>query len=85
MDNNSFKRQKVSDIKVVNILDYKDNDYLILILDNEKRRKQEKFDSSLISEIKETIKNTCPGCYPIFQQNQLGHVGLNGCLGDYYE
>lgn len=27
-------------------------------------------------------KNKCPGCYPIFQPNQLAHVGLYGCLGD---
>jgi hypothetical protein len=33
--------------------------------------------------IKYKINNKCPGCYPIFQQNQLGHVGPNGCLGDY--
>jgi hypothetical protein len=39
------KRQKLDDINVVDILDYKDNNYLILILDNEKRRKQEKFDN----------------------------------------
>jgi hypothetical protein len=84
MDNNSFKRQRVSDIKVVNILDYEENDYLILILDNEKRRKQEKIDISSISEIKSIIKNTCTGCYPIFQQNQLGHIGPGGCLGDFY-
>jgi gamma-glutamylcyclotransferase (GGCT)/AIG2-like uncharacterized protein YtfP len=24
----------------------------------------------------------CPGCYPVFQPNQLGHIGPNGCLGD---
>jgi hypothetical protein len=33
--------------------------------------------------IKYEINNKCPGCYPIFQPNQLGHVGPNGCLGDY--
>ena len=81
--------QKITDINVIDIIDYEENDYLILILDNEKRRKQEKIDNSPISEkndleIKSTIKNQCPGCYPIFQQNQLGHVGQNGCLGDFY-
>ena len=24
----------------------------------------------------------CPGCYPVFQENQLGHIGPDGCLGD---
>jgi hypothetical protein len=28
------------------------------------------------------IKPVCPGCFPIFQENQLGHYGPNGCLGD---
>ncbi len=27
-------------------------------------------------------KKKCPGCHPIFQPNQLAHVGPNGCLGD---
>jgi hypothetical protein len=27
-------------------------------------------------------KPVCPGCFPIFQENQLGHYGPNGCLGD---
>jgi len=33
---------------------------------------------------KDTPKKTpvCPGCFPIFQENQLGHYGPNGCLGD---
>ena len=26
----------------------------------------------------------CPGCYPIFQENQLGHIGVYGCLGNEY-
>jgi hypothetical protein len=72
------------DINVVDIIDYDENDYLILILDNDKRRKQEKSYIPIIPEIKSTIKNICPGCYPIFQQNQLGHIGQNGCLGDFY-
>jgi hypothetical protein len=82
------KRQRLDYINVIDILDYKENDYLVLILDNEKRRKQEKSDNFLISEkndleIKSTIKNLCPGCYPIYQQNQLGHVGPDGCLGNF--
>jgi len=24
----------------------------------------------------------CSGCYPIFQMNQEGHMGMNGCLSD---
>lgn len=37
-----------------------------------------------IKKVKFNINTKCPGCYPIFQQNQLGHVGQNGCLGDFY-
>ena len=29
--------------------------------------------------------NRCKGCYPVFQLNQEGHMGKNGCLGDYYD
>lgn len=89
MNKNSFKRQRITDINVINIKDYEENDYLILILDNEKRRKQEKIDNSPISqkhnlEIESTIKSQCQGCYPVFQENQLGHIGVNGCLGNFY-
>ena len=28
------------------------------------------------------LDNICPGCYPTYQANQLGHMGPNGCLGD---
>jgi len=27
------------------------------------------------------LDNICPGCYPIYQANQLAHIGPNGCLG----
>jgi hypothetical protein len=39
--------------------------------------------NSVITE-NDTPKKTpvCPGCFPIFQENQLGHYGPNGCLGD---
>jgi len=30
----------------------------------------------------EKPKKLCPGCYPYFQANQLGHIGKYGCLGD---
>ena len=33
---------------------------------------------------KKSKKMKCPGCYPIFQENQLGHIGPYGCLGDEY-
>ena len=49
---------------------------------------QEESSSDFSEELKDDnieheINNKCPGCYPIFQPNQLGHVGPNGCLGDY--
>jgi len=25
----------------------------------------------------------CPGCFPIYQANQEGHMGSDGCLGDF--
>ena len=36
------------------------------------------------NDTEDTPKKTpvCPGCFPIFQENQLGHYGPNGCLGD---
>jgi len=27
----------------------------------------------------------CPGCFPVFQNNQLGHIGKYGCLGPDYD
>jgi len=28
------------------------------------------------------VRFQCPGCFPIFQENQLGHIGPHGCLGN---
>jgi hypothetical protein len=39
-------------------------------------------DSSLMSN-KRLKLSKCKGCYPIFQPNQEGHIGENGCLEDY--
>jgi hypothetical protein len=36
------------------------------------------------SKVEKIQKPKCPGCYPIFQENQLGHIGPNGCLGAEY-
>lgn len=36
------------------------------------------------TETETKTETKCPGCYPIFQENQLGHVGPHGCLGDEY-
>jgi hypothetical protein len=41
-------------------------------------------DDQKIIKKRKIKKSKCPGCYPIFQENQLGHIGLNGCLGDEY-
>jgi hypothetical protein len=38
--------------------------------------------NSVVAENDTQIKPVCPGCFPIFQENQLGHYGPNGCLGD---
>jgi hypothetical protein len=38
--------------------------------------------NSVIEHDTPKIKPVCPGCFPIFQENQLGHYGPNGCLGD---
>ena len=38
--------------------------------------------NSIIEHDTPKIKPVCPGCFPIFQENQLGHYGPNGCLGD---
>jgi hypothetical protein len=84
---NLNNKRKFSEIRTV-------NDYGTPIinnkLENQERTKflQEKTSSEFSEEIKYDnikykINNKCPGCYPIFQQNQLGHVGPNGCLGDY--
>ena len=27
----------------------------------------------------------CPGCYPVYQFNQIAHTGINGCLKCDYE
>ena len=31
---------------------------------------------------KEDNRKRCSGCYPIFQMNQEGHMGINGCLSE---
>ena len=42
-------------------------DILVPIMDDEEKEEEYK----------------CPGCDPIFQPNQLGHIGPCGCLGEY--
>ena len=44
---------------------------------------EESIESSLRPNKKIKL-NRCKGCYPIFQENQEGHIGEYGCLGDYY-
>ena len=52
------------------IIKFDNTDFIAYIIDKIKRRKVQ------------IIR--CPGCYPIYQNNQLGHVGPYGCLGDYF-
>lgn len=54
-------------IYVVRIQLYDDINYVSFIMSNNKKMRIDK----------------CPGCYPLFHQNQEAHIGKNGCLGDY--
>lgn len=36
-------------------------------------------------KIKKNDQIECPGCYPVFQPNQIAHTGINGCLKCDYE
>ena len=37
---------------------------------------------SNLEKKEENPKKLCRGCHPYFQENQLGHIGKYGCLGD---
>jgi hypothetical protein len=50
--------------------------------DDEERPLKRTRRNSVVAENDTQIKPVCPGCFPIFQENQLGHYGPNGCLGD---
>jgi hypothetical protein len=50
--------------------------------DDEERPLKRARRNSIIEHDTPKIKPVCPGCFPIFQENQLGHYGPNGCLGD---
>lgn len=50
--------------------------------DDEERPLKRTRRNSIIEHDTPKIKPVCPGCFPIFQENQLGHYGPNGCLGD---
>jgi hypothetical protein len=36
----------------------------------------------MCDNVKNNDTNKCPGCHPILQNNQIAHMGSNGCLGD---
>jgi len=36
----------------------------------------------MCDDVKNDNTNKCPGCHPILQNNQIAHMGPNGCLGD---
>ncbi len=50
---------------------------------NENEDNNENSDENEVIDNKRKRKDICPGCEPIFQPNQLAHIGPNGCLGDY--
>ncbi len=56
-------------IKIINIISHDDTNYHSFIMSNNKRMKVSK----------------CPGCFPIFQENQEGHIGIYGCLEIYID
>ena len=75
----SKKQEELPKLKIDVNIESKTNDFNYYISepsesesDNEPSKKR----------IKKTDIPKCPGCYPIFQLNQLGHIGPNGCLGD---
>jgi hypothetical protein len=57
------------DIDIIDNENMKYFDYYIIYSKNNKRLKMPK----------------CSGCYPIFQYNQEGHYGFNGCLEEIHE
>lgn len=59
----------IDDYEFRDKIEYDDTEYIVYVINLYKRRKFE-------------IKR-CPGCFPVFQFNQLGHIGKYGCLGDY--
>ena len=50
--------------------------------DNEKLKCQSIDDEEHKKKRLKIEKPKCPGCYPVYQPNQLGHIGPYGCLGD---
>jgi hypothetical protein len=69
MNENIRKKRDINDksIKIINIKSYNDTKYLSFFMSNNKKMRI----------------NKCNGCYPIFQENQEGHIGEYGCLEDY--
>ena len=52
------------------------------IVEDSQDKEIDKKEIVIKSDDKIISKPVCPGCFPIFQENQLGHYGPNGCLGD---
>ena len=67
----SFELNIDDDYEYRDKIEYDDTDYIIFVINLYKRRK--------------FAINRCPGCFPYFQYNQLGHMGKYGCLGDDYD
>ena len=71
MNENIRKKRDINNklIKIIDIKSYNDTNYLSFFMSNNKKMRI----------------NKCNGCYPVFQENQEGHIGEYGCLGDYVD
>ena len=49
----------------------------------EKKEQEQKQKQKQREKKEKKVRFQCPGCFPIFQENQLGHIGPHGCIGNY--
>lgn len=61
--------------------DSQNSEYYINSTPSKRRKIRHNTETFLDKERKDKFRK-CPGCYPYFQENQLGHIGPNGCLGN---
>jgi hypothetical protein len=83
----SDKQNNSSDLCIINInsSDEESDNKRILEINSSDTYAINSFDEDKkIIKKRKLKKSKCPGCYPIYQPNQLGHIGQNGCLGDEY-